>query len=285
MLTEKQGALKILPSVVLLHSNICSLQCPECCDLIPHVKQPYYIPPDEAMRDLENLLRGVDICVQVDLTDGEPFLYKGLEELLEMVAAHPKVATVHMTTNAAVTPSTSVLRALRHKKVSVSISDYGMIDKLGKLVHVFERQDIQFDVLTCLTWKVFGFPQKRAVEREWLYYEFLRCCNRKCSKPLLRGRLYACMPAFRMADIGVFSAEQDSVALNAADTDEEIARKIHYINMIDFVEACAWCRFHDESVSSTVPSGRERSAYTLISKNKLNYLRNLIPGRARGKFI
>jgi len=33
------------------------------------------------MRDLENLLRGVDVCVQVSLTDGEVFLYKGLAAL------------------------------------------------------------------------------------------------------------------------------------------------------------------------------------------------------------
>jgi len=284
-ITAKSGGLRIIPSAVLLHSNICSLNCPECCDLIPHVKNPYYIEPDEAMRDLENMLRGVDLCVQVSLTDGEPFLYQGLAELIAMVTAHPKVISVHITTNATIVPSAPVLRALKHDKMSVSISDYGLIEKLGKLVHVFEKEGINFDVQSCLKWKVFGFPKKRDTEREWLYYEFLRCCNRKFAKPLLQGRLYACMPAFRMADIGIFSAEQDYVTLNVTDTDEEIWRKIQYITMIGFIEACTWCRFHDESVSTVVPSGQERSSYTLISKEKLNYLLSHIPGRERGTFI
>ena len=110
---ERPGA-RMLPAVVLLHSNICSLRCEDCCDLIPRVKRPYRLSPDEAARDLENLLRGLDLCVQVDLTDGEAFLYPDLAELIERVAAHPKVLIVEMVTNGTVMPSEDVLRALAH---------------------------------------------------------------------------------------------------------------------------------------------------------------------------
>jgi hypothetical protein len=285
MVTGSTSRLNILPSVVLMHSNICSLNCEECCDLIPHVKKPYYLSPDEIMRDFENLLRGLDLCVKADLTDGEVFLYPELAELIERVAAQPKVKIVEMVTNGTIMPSEDVLRALENKKVMVVISDYGFIDKLGTLIHCFENRGIKFAVKSALKWWNFGFPSKRNMERNWLYYDFLRCENKLCSKPLLRGKLYGCMPAFRMADVGIFDSGKDYVTLGEDDADDEITRKIQSVCMMDYIEACGWCRFCDQSVPQVIPSGKERSSYTIIKKDKLKYLVDHLPGREQGTFI
>ena len=235
----------IIPSIVLMHSNICSLKCSNCCDLIPKVKKPYYLSAEEVLKDLNNVLKGVDKCIRVDLTDGEVFLYRELDTLLENIINHPKVETVFMFTNATIMPKESTLKLLQNKKCFLNISDYGLEDTMRKFIDVLEEYSINHNVLQDMEWMDFKLDsiKKRDEEFELLRYDFLRCGNKKCSKALFKGKLYACMPAFRYASLGIYENDNDYVTISENDSSQEVWEKLKGICMIDFIKTCERCNF------------------------------------------
>lgn len=245
-LTQKKDP-HIIPSVVLLHSNICTLKCENCCDLIPEVEKPYYRDAQTVFREFQLLLSGVECCIRADLTDGEPFLYKDLAELLALLIEENKVKTIFMFTNATVIPDEKILKLLQHEKCFLHVSDYGLKDKIYDFSKVLDQWDIKYKVLKEMKWQNFKKDglKRRKEGKEWLDYDFLRCGNKKCSKPLIQNRLYGCMPAFRYANVGIFSSEKDYVILKETDVPEQIWEKIYGICMIDFIETCRYCHFGD----------------------------------------
>ena len=267
----KDKSHRILPSVVPLHSNICTLNCEQCCDLLPMVKKPFYLSPDEVLKSLELVLKGVDKCIRVDLTDGEAFLYKELDILLESLIQNEKVETVLVMTNATVIPDRKVLKLLSHPKCFVRISDYGLLKQMADMVVVLEREQIRFSVFTDMKWENFKCNdlKKRKEGREWLRYEFLRCGNKKCSKALIGNRLYGCMPAFRYADVEIFESPNDYVVLSEEDEPDTAWNKIEHICLVDFIDTCEYCNFANTAAPfcrAGQQPGIVQSEYTIVKR-------------------
>lgn len=265
---------RILPSVVPLHSNICTLNCDQCCDLLPMVKKPFYLSPDEVLESLELVLKGVDKCIRVDLTDGEAFLYKELDVLLESLIQNEKVETVLVMTNATVIPDEKVLKLLSHPKCFVRISDYGLLKQMAEMVVTLEREHVRFSVFTDMKWENFKCNdlKKREEGREWLRYEFLRCGNKKCSKALIGNRLYGCMPAFRYADVEIFESPNDYAVLNKEDDADTAWDKIKHICMLDFIDTCEYCNFANTATPfcrAGEQPGIVQSEYTIVKRQEL----------------
>ncbi|MCR5030681.1 MAG: radical SAM protein [Selenomonadaceae bacterium] len=241
---------RVLPRVVLMHSNICTLHCKYCCDLIPQVKKTYYIRADEIIKNLQLLLTGVDMCVSADLTDGEGLLYRELDTLLEFLLNEDKIETVLLMSNGTVIPKESTLNLMRHPKFWINFSDYGVGEKFQAVRDKLNAYDIQYTVNESLVWKDFGVHdlKKREESRELLRYEFLRCCNKMCSKAYIDRKLYACMPAFRMSNLGIYQSDKDYIQINETDTPSEIWEKIVNLCMINYIDACDYCNFENTGV-------------------------------------
>lgn len=264
---------KVIPSIVLMHSNICTLKCEQCCDLIPDTKQKYYIPAKEVLKSAQLLLKGVDKCIRVDLTDGESFLYQELDILLKSLIENDKVETILLVTNATVIPEESILKLLKNEKCFVHISDYGLLEQMSKLIILFEANHINFSVAPNMVWRKFKFNnlEKRKEGKEWLKYEFLRCGNKKCSKPLIGNRFYGCMPAFRFANANIFESEKDYVLLKEEDTPSQIWEKIKQICMIDYIEACQYCNFENTGLPfcrAGEQEGLVQSNYRIVKREE-----------------
>ncbi len=241
---------RVLPRVVLMHSNICTRSCSYCCDLIPQVKTPYYIPAQEIINNMKLLLTGVDSCISADLTDGEGFLYRELDDLLDYLLEDDKIESVLMMSNGTILPKQSTLDRMKHPKFWVHFSDYGTGAKFKAICEKFDECGIQYTINQDLVWKDFGVDhlEKRQESREFLRYDFLRCCNKMCSKAYIDRKLYACMPAFRMSNLGVYQSSKDFISIEMGDSPDEIWKKIYSLCMIDYIEACDYCNFENTGV-------------------------------------
>ena len=120
-------------------------------------------------------------------------------------------------------------------------------DRLPTLCKILDENDIQYTVEEELVWKDFRLNpvKKREEKREYLRYEFLRCCNKLCSKAYIGRKLYACMPAFRMSNLGYYSSEYDYITIEYDDNPDQIWEKVYRLSMLDYVEACDYCNFEN----------------------------------------
>lgn len=247
---------RVIPRVTVMHSDVCSLHCTNCCDLIPQVKRHYYIPAKEIIENLDLLLSGVDMCMSLDLTDGEGLLYREIDELIEYAVNNPKIATVLLISNGTIVPKESTLKLMQHPKFWIAISDYDIPDKTGSVIDEIKKNRINLAIQRDFVWKDLKVNdiEKRTEGRDMLRYEFLRCRNKLCSKALFGKKLYACMPAFRMANLGIYESDKDYIELNETDSPDQIWDKLYHICMLEYIEACDYCNFENTGVD-IIPVG------------------------------
>lgn len=251
-----QKGFRVIPRITVMHSDICSLHCSNCCDLIPQVKEHYYIPAKEIIKNLDLLLSGVDLCMSLDLTDGEGLLYREIDDLIEYAVNNPKIATVLLISNGTIVPKDSTLKLMQHPKFWIAVSDYGIPEKSAPVIDSIKQYRINLAIQRDFTWKDLKVNNivKREESRNMLRYEFLRCRNKLCSKALFGKRLYACMPAFRMANLDIYESDRDYVDLNENDSPDIIWEKLYKLCMVDYIEACDYCNFENTGVD-IIPVG------------------------------
>jgi uncharacterized radical SAM superfamily Fe-S cluster-containing enzyme len=106
----------IVPKVIFILSNKCSLTCEHCSMLMPKFKIPWEIGVNEAIFFIDNFLRGTDEVLHFNLVGGEPFLYKDLPAILEHLNKNDKIKHVSLFTNGTILPNENVLKALKSNK-------------------------------------------------------------------------------------------------------------------------------------------------------------------------
>ena len=94
-------------------------------------------------------------------------------------------------TNARIIPKGENLESLRHKKVLLDITNYGVSSSAhDKLVDLCKKEDLQFSTTRCTIWQDCGriMPYTNKSENE-LKHLFSNCCNSDLVS-LLHGKLY-----------------------------------------------------------------------------------------------
>lgn len=269
-----------IPRVVFSHWNKCNLQCEHCGAFMPDVDTPYHIPSEQVLKDAALFLRAVDECFMVDITDGEPFLNPELDILLHGLTQNPKIHCVFFYTNGTHMPSEKVLRELENPKVIVMMSDYGFLDKMARMIEVFEKRGIHFRVITDMYWKNSDSMEDRGRNPEFLKYHFLNCEAGRTRKRMAYGKLWTCTRSFRFHTLQLFESENDYVELKETDSDEELRRKILKLYLTDTADACNYCDYGNmagEIVRAGIQRNQKvrKSDYTIISRAELEALKGM----------
>ena len=163
----------ILPKLNFIITERCSLRCRDCRALIPHVKAQKDESYEKIVFELDAILNSVDAVVDVEPIGGEPFLHPEITRILEYFCRQEKIKNVCITTNGMVIPNEECLKILKNKKIHIYISDYGYIEKMAKLVAVFERENISFSVESDQYWFDVGGFESRNRNKEELKLEYL----------------------------------------------------------------------------------------------------------------
>ena len=246
------------PDVVVVLTTHCSLRCAKCNNLMPCYKEPYHIPADTILKDIDALLSHTDICVKLELLGGEPFIYPELDKVIEGVKDYKNVMCVAFTTNATVIPSEDILRriaSLKNKKIV--ISDYGVkTQKVEEFLKVCREWKIPCNRSVSKYWADPGDLNFRNKDKEQLKTEYNACYSSRYCRTMLNGKVYACARAASLSDLGYMDASHDSFDVRQKRSDKEFRQGFRKFLTLDYADACNYC---DHYLHKHIPAGEQLS--------------------------
>ena len=276
--TKTEGEFPVvLPRLVLLLTDKCTLCCEGCCAFVDRFTNPQHMDAEKLLEGVKTIFRNIDGCINVQLIGGEPFIYPEMGKVLDFLLTENKVFKIGIVTNGTVIPGDDVLSRIRNEKVFVEISDYGLLEIQAKVVNAFEKNKVNFRMFSGQEyWSDYGDPTIcREKTEEELKNEYFHCFDGKKCKAFDGERLYMCYHAAKMKHLGV---EWDYLHDSRSLTDGDIKKNILDCYLQRYAKACNYCA---EMVKDKkqIPVGKQKdrelfkSDYTIISREELKRLR------------
>lgn len=241
----------IIRGMDVMVSEACSMKCKDCSNLMQYYTAPKNTDPVVTMRAFDRMAKAVDIFMEVRLLGGEPFMNKRINEIVEGMAAYPNVEKIAVFTNATIVPKNENLTSLKHPKVYLDITNYGVHSRNhDKLVAVLEENGIAYNTHVPQQWTDSGRIVHRERTEEQLKEMFARCCVNDVMT-LLHDTLYRCpfsanamnleaVPRVAKDFIKLLDENKDDAAIRAEIRDLYTAR--------DYISTCNFCNGRDFSV-------------------------------------
>ncbi len=209
------------------------------------------------LRAFDRMAQSVDRFLEVRLLGGEPFLNKRIHEIVNALVAYPTVEKVAIFTNATIVPKDANLTCLKHPKVYLDITNYGVLSRNhARLVEALNANGIAYSTHLPYTWTDSAKIEYEKRTASELKEMFARCCVNDVLT-LLHGTLYRCpfsanamnldaIPRVATDFIDLLDETKDTAAVR------EQIRDLY--TMRDFISACHYCKGRDYSVP-TVEAG------------------------------
>lgn len=219
----------------------CTLKCKECTNLIQYYEKPYQINYKDIVKDISKLCEVTYGIGMLRILGGEPFLHKDLDKIINYISMEPKIKNIQIVTNGTIIPADKVLKAMRNKKVSVDISNYGDNSyKITELIQSLKKNRIKYFVSKNLYWTCSSdFSYKRRNKKQ--LEDVMRRCHLDCIN-ILNGKLHLCPRSSHGNDLKIFNAKErdfynirEKVGLNE--------RKKNLRNVLNrkYITACNYC--------------------------------------------
>lgn len=253
-----------LPYVEMDVTTRCTLNCKECCRLMPSYKS-MGLAKDH---DINELLGNVDLLHSLTKTiykfrllGGETFLNKQLYLIVNKLVSFKSVKKIQIVTNGTIIPTGENLTSLKHKKVSVAVSNYGDLStKKYELFSKLKGEGIKVRWATAdrkelplMRWKKTDGVKLRGYSVAQMHQVFHDCMQWNC-KSLLKGKLWRCTFAPSGASLGLLQDnDEDYIDLKNTHTQKEFFDKLRRLNDYppekDFA-CCYYCKLvrHEEDV-------------------------------------
>lgn len=266
----KNKNLLIIPKVIIVLSNQCSLSCRYCSMLMPYFDAPWEIRLEDAVSNIKVFLDSVDEVLNFNIIGGEPFLYKNLPSVLEYADASDKIKHIAVFTNGTILPRKDVLEILKRKKVEVVLSDYGDIVQMAKFISLMEENSVNITVRTNMMWINFGDTKNRGRNEANIRKIFSDCIFSRNCKALVEDRLYVCERAARLHMLDQdYSSSQDYIILEKNNRTRENRNRIRSVYNAERADACNFCDagcLDAETLTAgeQIHAQKERSKYTFI---------------------
>ena len=261
----------VIPKMVFIVTNRCTLRCAGCLGRVPNFVNPGDMDVNIVLRDMKLFLECVDECISVEIAGGEPLLYPHMDILLDYLIQQKKVLSIQITTNGTVIPNEKTLEYMSNEKVRVGVSDYGMLDRLAKVVYVFEKAGVHFEVYSDQQWREPGDLGKRNKSEELLMTEYENCWDAFNCKVIVNGRLFVCPRYARAYMQNVQNFEKDSVSIIDLNDLEERRKAIYDLYMLDYAESCDYCDYASPDYKVIKPGEQidhqfYQSQYTIVKR-------------------
>lgn len=267
----------IIPYMPVYVTTRCTLNCEKCNNLMPYLRDnPKDFSPDEIMQSLSAILSCVHEMTFCELVGGETFLYRDLDVLLDFLGNQKKIRQIVVVTNGTVIPDEDVLERLAKYNVLVRISDYGLFEKMSRLVVELEKRDINTRVLQDMKWNDPGGIESRTRTNEEIYFQYNKCVFSLRCKYLSGDKLFTCARIASMSLLGKQIYDEDVLSIDEKLT--AAALRNFYLN--DFGRGCDHCDLCSIDGGDVIPAavqkgGRaiKRSHYTIIRNDYLERLK------------
>lgn len=267
----------VIPYLPVYLTSRCTLNCESCNNLMPYFKEKKAdYCWDKTRKSLENILEVVKEMIFCELVGGEPFLYKDLGETLDFVGNQKKIRQIVIVTNGTIIPDATIIEKLKKYNVLVRISDYGLFDKISRLVSVLEKEHINIRILQDMKWNNPGGIEKRNKSYEELHFQYNRCVFSLRCKYLFEDKLFTCARMASLFLLNKTNADKDLLDLSEKD---DMKNKLKAFYLREDGEACDYCDLCSLDKGEEIPAAKQvgrdyyRSEYTIIRTDDLERLK------------
>lgn len=222
----------------------CTLKCRDCANLMQYYRRPQHLDADELIAAFHRFLDSIDALVEMRLLGGEPFLYRDIDRIIEEFADCEKIGGMTVYTNSTIMPEDRILESLKHRKISIHMSDYGPVSgKVSQLREAFDKNEIQYYIHPYDKWCDLGGIEKRAYSPDVKRAVYRSCLSARCYT-FYRGKLYICPRAAHGEQLGLYANRADEV-VDFTDVEcgpegkrEEISA---WLKEREYITACDYC--------------------------------------------
>ena len=239
-----------------LHISIttaCTLNCKYCNMYTPfHKKAPIMYSFEQIKEQLDSLFGVVNKVIRLVLLGGEPLLNRDLYKVIDYLQSKysKQFDMLEIVTNGTIIPDKSLIKALQHPNILVSMSDYNLSqsykDEFLKVKDSLTGNDINIMVNANLEWKDFSFPYSNLNLSDEQAYINMNKCN-----PPFRGfndfKFYFCHIVWSADKAGIYK-EKPTDYINFSTLTTEEKEKIVLMNICCFdncynslCNACGGC--------------------------------------------
>ena len=276
---DKDSRPLVLPRIMIMPTTRCNLRCKGCSSLLPYFDSPEDVPVEKIIEDSDIFFSGIEECIRLTV-GGEPFLYPQLSELLSYLIEQRKILGIMLITNSMIMPNSDVMELLKNPKIFVEISDYGQLEKMGRLISAFETNNVNFSVLSEQKWSDMGGIECRNRSSEELRFSYMNCEQSRIIKGIHNGKFYTCARGARMYAMGAYTSDKDYFELNKNLSNGELKKKIKDMYYNESADACNYCDLGSLPTrvieAGVQPHGNlTKSAYTIVKREEYEKLKQL----------
>lgn len=228
----------------------CTLNCRHCNLFIPYHKEKINFSYEELKENIDLFFERIDFVTYFGLIGGEIFLHPDLEQIICYLGENyrKQIGRITVVTNGTVTPTESLLDAIKKYDMYLSISDYTDVvpysRKIEELIVRAKEKGIDYSRNSSIEWTDFGFPVNPVKRTPEQLEHHLRSCRPNWNA-LHGGRFYYCNVSWCAEQSGYFTLqEKDSIKLeNINPQDKQACRKIVELSRgtSSFCRICGGC--------------------------------------------
>ena len=226
-----------LRSVDLVITEKCTLKCKDCANLMQFYELPVNYEIEDIINGISLLTENVSFIHEVRVIGGEPFLNKGIYEIVDKLMTMEKIHKVVIYTNGMIPPDVKKVKTFDSTKVLFSITDYAELGRnLNKTTQILDQYNLPYRVHPPEHWTDSGRILESSGDRDQAKTLFAKCCGKNLYT-VIGQKLYRC-PFAANADQLKAIPEDKSNFVRVDDTPDAI-REFAY--GIDYIDACFYC--------------------------------------------
>jgi len=244
-----------IKSLDVVFTEKCTLKCVDCSNLMQYYKEPKNTEHLVLLESINTFMRHVDYVHELRIIGGEPFVYRDIDKVMELLLGYDNFGKIVIYTNGTVVPRENVLALSVDSRVSFLISDYGaaLSNRSKQLASVLEERKVKYIRERIISWHDCAAIDKKNRSSDETYEVFSNCCSND-TLSLLHGKVYGCPFSAHADNLGAIPKfEDDVVDLQAADS-KSISNKLKLmVSGTQYFGACLFCNGRDYTVP-TVPA-------------------------------
>lgn len=228
-------------------SNICTLKCKHCCEMVPYYKTKEFVQPETIIKNCTKVADATGFTMYIELIGGEPFLHPNIAYILDALLQINDVGYIKVFTNGTVVPNDKLLKVLKNPRIVIVWSNYLdtldgiLLQKVNETRNVFQRENIDYIYSTSKTWLDFSSFDYVEKSEEDLNRDFEDCFIANCHR-LYEGVLYRCphqYAAMRLNKLEIL--ENNCVDIEKSDSLEALSEQLFEFKNLNYVDACRYC--------------------------------------------
>ncbi len=248
----------VIPSIDLILTEKCTLNCADCANLMPYFNSPKDSSLDQMMTSLAVLIDKIDVLTELRVLGGEPFIFKKISEVLKYAIVEKKIKHVVIYTNGTIVPRLETLEVLKNNKIILEITNYKKLSRnFEKLIETCNKMGINY-----LIREIDGDwddsaniiePTRTLEENKKIFDE---CCA-KYLYTLMHGKLYRCPFSASLDAIKKIPLEKN----NSQEINEKTSKKDiqDYVYGSKYPDACKYCQGRSKLLSRVKPARQSKT--------------------------